>query len=230
MKAIFVTGTDTGVGKSVVTGLLARFLLRKGRRVITQKWIETGSRGFPGDIRVHLKLMRKPRGYLKDLLPHVSPYAFAFGASPHLAAGLEKRKINKEKIKKSFKFLSKRFDFVIVEGIGGALVPLSKRTLIIDIAKDMGLPVLIVAGNKLGAINHTLLTVEAIQRRGMDIIGIVFNDGVGRRGSIILRDNPRIVKRISGERILGALPRIRDKNRLYKEFLPIGKRIEWIAG
>ena len=100
---------------------------------------------------------------------------------------------------------------------------MSEEILVIDIAKELGLPVLIVAGNKLGAINHTLLTIEAVKKRGMDIVGIIFNNLCKRTDKVILRDNPRIIKRLTGEVILGTLPRLKNKD-LYKAFAPIGKK------
>lgn len=225
IRAIFVTGTDTGIGKTVITGLLARFLLDRGYRVITQKWIQTGSRNFPEDIRAHLKLMQKRKQHIKNYLSYVAPYIFEFASSPHLAARLKKRKIDGDRIKRNFKFLLDKFNYVIVEGIGGALVPFNERRLVIDIARELNLPILIVANNKLGAINHTLLTIEAIRRRNMKIMGIIFNNQAGKVKKSILRDNPRIVKRLTGEDILGVLPRIKDRDLLYKKFISIGKRI-----
>ncbi len=231
MSGIFITGTDTGVGKTIVTGLLGRYLSGEGYRVITQKWIQAGGKGFPPDIGLHLKLMKIQKKDIKDYLPHMSPYAFRFASSPHLAASMEERSIKPEEIKDSFKFLSGNFDFVIAEGIGGALVPFNGRKLVIDIARELGLPVLIVAGNKLGAINHTLLTIEAIKKRKMKIIGIVFNNQRTGINRIILRDNPRIIKTLTGEAVLGTLPRLKNQSHLYKAFTPIGKRIlEWIIG
>lgn len=238
MTGIYVTGTDTGVGKTVITGLLGRYLKETGYRVITQKWIETGVGKSPSDIDLHLRLIKMQKKDIKDYLPYVSCYTFRFASSPHLAASLEKRRVRTDRIKKSFRFLSKRFDFVIVEGLGGALVPLSGKRLVIDIAKELGLPVLVVAGNKLGAINHTVLTVEAIKKRGMKIVGIIFNNLYKRGDKIILRDNPRIIKRLTGEVALGTLAHSKDKELLYKTFAPIGKRIiteqtrdnRWIAG
>ncbi|MBL7068375.1 MAG: dethiobiotin synthase [Candidatus Omnitrophica bacterium] len=195
MRGIFVTGTDTGVGKTVVTGLLARYLSDGGYSVITQKWIETGSKGFSKDIDMHLKLMGKRRKDIKDFLPHVSPYVFKFASSPHLAAKLERERINKDKIKKSFRVLQKRHDFVIVEGVGGALVPYNEKRLVIDIAKELKLPVIVVAENRLGAINHTLLTIEAIKARKMKVVGVIFNDWRGKTDRKILKDNIRIIKK-----------------------------------
>lgn len=208
MKGIFVTGTDTGVGKTVVTSLLARYLRDKGINVVTQKWVLSGAKSAKTTPRL--------------------PYTFKFASSPHLAAKLERKKISVEKIKKSYQLLEKNFDFVIVEGIGGALVPLNHKKLVIDIAKELKLPVVIVAANKLGAINHTLLTVEAIRRRGMNIIGIIFNNLSTKTNKIILKDNVEIIKKLTGEKILGVLPRIKAKDSLCQQFLPFLDT--WISG
>ncbi|HLD83034.1 MAG TPA: dethiobiotin synthase [Candidatus Omnitrophota bacterium] len=205
MNALFITGTDTGVGKTVVTGILARLLQDKGYKVITQKWIQTGCRGFSSDIREHLKIMSKSESEIRDYLDLVFPYTFKLAASPHLASKLEKKRIKAQKIIRSFKALAKRFDFVIVEGIGGALVPYDEKHLVIDIAKKLKLPVLVVAQNKLGAINHTLLTIEALKKRRMKILGILFNDAKGT-SSMVLKDNPKIIKSLTKEKILGVLP------------------------
>ena len=226
MKAVFVTGTDTGVGKTTVSGLLGRFLLSRGYRTVTQKWIQTGADKSGTDIDVHLRLMKRKRQDLDPFQSLVSPFIFNFASSPHLAAFIEKKTINIEKIKQDFKSLSENFDFVIVEGIGGVLVPLNTKKLVIDIANDLGLPTLIVADNKLGAINHTLLTIEALKRRKIKIIGIIFNNLSGNTDKIIMDDNPKIIKILTGEKILGILPRSDDSELLYKKFIPIGKDIE----
>lgn len=222
MKAIFVTGTDTGVGKTVVTGLVARYIQEMGYNVITQKWIQSGS-SLPKDINLHLRLMRKKKDYVKRYFNYVCPYIFKFPSSPHLASIIEKKRISAKEIKRSFNQLSNIFDFVVVEGIGGALVPYNKKGLVIDIAKELKLPTLIVAANKLGAINHTLLTVEALRKRKLKILGIVFNNL--KKENVILKDNPKIIKKVSRETILGVLPYRKNKNFLYKHFLPMGRRL-----
>ncbi|MBN1405892.1 MAG: dethiobiotin synthase, partial [Candidatus Omnitrophica bacterium] len=111
MKAIFIAGTDTRAGKTVVTGLLSKYLQSKGCSVITQKWINTGKKEHAHDSCV---------------------YQLKFAASPHLSARLEKKKIEKEKIKKNFKEAARISDFAIIEGTGGALVPFNKNELMID--------------------------------------------------------------------------------------------------
>ena len=230
MKAIFVTGTDTGVGKTVICGLLGRLLSDKGYNVITQKWVQSGSGSFPEDVDSHLKLMGLCRRDIKDYLSHVCPYNYRFPASPHLAAIRENKKISAARIKKSFAFLAKRFDLVIVEASGGALVPISRKKLLIDIAKELKLPVLVVAENRLGAINHTLLTIEAIRVRRMKMAGIIFNNLSEGTDVRILKDNPKIITALTGEKALGTLPWMKNKNSLYNAFIPIGKRIKWIVG
>ncbi len=225
MKGIFVTGTDTGVGKTIVTGLLAKFLKDKGYKVITQKWVETGSCRFSKDVNFHLKLINKKKRELRDHLSDISPYTFKFRSSPHLASSLTKRKISIERIKKSFKSLEKAFNFVVVEGVGGALVPLTRDKLVIDVAGELNLPVLVVVGNKLGTINHTLLTLEALKARKMKIIGVVFNNLGNKESKLILKDNPKIIETISGQKSLGSLPWTKDIDRLHKNFRKIGKKI-----
>lgn len=223
MRGIFVTGTGTGAGKSIVTGLLAKYLREKGYKAVTQKWVQTGSR-IPADINLHLRIMGAAKGKIKNYLSYICPYVFKLPASPHLAAKAEKKIIKIAKIKESFKLLSSKFDFVIVEGVGGALVPVNEKRLVIDIAKELGLPVLVVAQNKLGAINHTLMTIEVLKHRKMKILGILFNNSPGQN-KLILEDNPGIVKKMTGEEILGVLPWNKRFDLLYKNFLPIAGKI-----
>jgi len=196
MRAIFVTGTDTGVGKTYVCGLLLKYLKNKGIKAVTQKWIQTGCKSVNEsdlgkcDFDSNLRL----------------PYIFKMPASPHLAANLEKRRISKKIIINSFKALQKKYDFVIVEGAGGALVPVNGKECIIDITAQLNLPVLLVAQNKLGAINHTLLTIEALRKRKIKILGVVFNNARDQDKKI-LADNPKIVAKLGKVKILAILPR-----------------------
>jgi len=225
MKAVFVTGTDTGVGKTLVAGLLARYLREQGYRAITQKWVQTGTRDFPSDIPTHLKLMGMKQEAIQEHEEDVTPYVFELAASPHLAAAHENTSIDTRKIIASFRRLSKEFDTVIVEGAGGILVPLNKKKLLIDVVETLALPVVVVAANKLGAINHTLLTVEALQTRNIEVLGIVFNTLDRRQDETVLQDNPKIVKTFARVPILGQLPWSTDSQRLYHDFKPIAKKI-----
>ncbi|MDD5136383.1 MAG: dethiobiotin synthase [Candidatus Omnitrophica bacterium] len=174
MNAIFVAGTDTGVGKTFVTKLIARRLSARGCKVATQKWVETG--------------VRKSRAV----------YSFRMAASPHLAARREKKAIDIKKIKAALKKLSKKNDIVIVEGTGGLLVPLTGKKLLIDVVKALKIPVLLVSANRLGAINQTLLSIEALRARKMALLGVVFNNIPKKENALILKDNPKIVKKFIG--------------------------------
>lgn len=225
MRSIFIAGTDTGIGKTIVTGCLFRYLIEKGYSAITQKWVQTGSNSIlSSDIRIHFKISKQDLNTMKEYIPLILPHIFKTPFSPHLASKLENRKINIHKIKKSFRTLSVRFDFVIVEGVGGVLVPVNKNKLAIDIVKELKLPVLLVAGNKLGAINHTLLTIEALDSRKIKILGLIFNN-LKEQNRIILKDNPQIIKALSGKRILGVLPYKSTYETIYKKFIPIGDKI-----
>ncbi|MDP2912438.1 MAG: dethiobiotin synthase [Candidatus Omnitrophota bacterium] len=226
MNVIFIAGTDTGVGKTIVTGLLGRYLVSRGRRVVTQKWVQTGAGAAPGqDMAVHLKLMGKSAEDFGDSLPLMNPYFFRFAASPHLAARLENKPIDAAKIKRSVKKLSRRFDLCLIEGTGGLLVPFDDGRLLIDIVKELKIPVLVVAKNSLGAINHTLLSIEALKNRGIEILGIVFNNISKCEDKVILRDNKKIIGRLSKQTIIGELPWAKNFGLLYAKFKPLGARI-----
>ena len=226
-NAIFITGTDTSVGKTVITGLLGRFLAAEGMNVITQKWVQTGSSEDSPDISTHIEFMGGDAGKNEEYRALTTPYILEFPSSPHLAASLEKKRIDANRIEGAFYQLEKEFDFVLVEGSGGLMVPIDEENLIIDIAENIGLGVLIVAENRLGAINQTLLTVEALKRRNMPIVGIVFNRLTELEEEVILKDNIEIIGKLTGEEVLGELGYNKDKDidAFYKDFIPIGESI-----
>ncbi|MEW6481396.1 MAG: dethiobiotin synthase [bacterium] len=217
VKGIFITGTDTGVGKTLLTGLLGRYLLERGLNVVTQKWVDAGGL----DIKTHFRLMKKKPSFPIDYL---CPYTFKFPSSPHLSSKLENKIVKPEIIKDKFLFLKEKYDIVLIEGTGGLLTPISRKALLIDIAKELSLPVLLVSRNKLGTINHSLLTIEALKNRNMEILGIVFNNPKREKGEI-LKDNPKIIKGLTKIKVFGRLPWMNDKEALYRAFIPIGKRI-----
>jgi len=175
MGILFVTGIDTGIGKSVATGLMARWLAQRGRTVITQKLVQTGCRGpVAEDIAVHRKLMGT--GLLDvDHAGTTCPFIFAYPASPHLAARLEGRMVDTAVIDRATDRLAARFEHVLVEGVGGALVPLAGSLTVLDYVAQRRYPLIVVGSLRLGGINHTLLTLEAAERRGVAVRGLVLN-------------------------------------------------------
>jgi dethiobiotin synthetase len=145
----------------------------------------------------------------------VSPYLFKKPLAPSVAAEQEGKNINPVKIFKAFDVLSKRHDFMIVEGSGGILVPLSGRYTYLDFAKELGLPVLIVARPGLGTINHTLLTVSALRQCKLNIAGIVINHALDQKSGLTERTSPNVIENLSGIKILDIIQNgYRDFNNL----------------
>jgi len=174
MAVYFISGSDTGCGKTFVTGTLARRALEAGRSVTTQKFIQTGCRGISEDIVEHRRLMARPPDAL-DEDGTTCPYVLEFPASPHLAAEMEGVAIDCGHIKRCTEILQSRFDTVFIEGAGGLMVPVTRDYLTIDYIVENQLPLIFVASAKLGSINHTLLSLEACRARGVRLAQFVFN-------------------------------------------------------
>lgn len=170
----FVTGTDTDVGKTFSTGWIARQWIEQGHRTITQKLVQTGSDHGSPDIDVHRRLMQM--NFPEDEAGLTAPEVFPYPCSPHMASALQNRAIDFEKILKATQVLSERYDRVIVEGAGGIMVPLTEELLTIDFVARQKWPIIFVTSGKLGSINHTLLSLEAMKNRGMELGYLIFND------------------------------------------------------
>jgi dethiobiotin synthetase len=174
MGVVFVGGIDTGIGKTVVAGLIGLHLRRLGGRAVTQKLVETGGEGISKDIRSHRTMMGM------KLLPEdreglTCPYLFPFPASPHLAAAREGVTIDTGVIDRATDILLDRFDDVVIEGVGGLAVPLNEEVTTLDYLSGKSYPLIIVSSSRLGSINHTLLTLRAARERDLDLRGIAYN-------------------------------------------------------
>ena len=170
----FVSGIDTDTGKSYATGIIARQLLDEGKRVITQKLIQTGNVGHSEDIDLHRKLMGIDYT-AEDKSGLTMPEIFSYPASPHLASRLDNRPIDFDKIDDATAQLSKLYDVVLLEGAGGLMVPLTEEFLTIDYLAAKGYPLIFITSGKLGSINHTLLSLEAIRSRGIQLDTVAYN-------------------------------------------------------
>ena len=171
---IFVSGIDTGVGKSFATGYIAKEWNAKGIRTITQKFIQTGNDDISEDIETHRKIAGT--GFLpEDESRLTMPEIYSYPCSPHLAAEIDGRPINFSKIEKAAEILAGQYDRVLQEGAGGLMVPLTRDLLTIDYVRNRQLPLILVTSGKLGSINHTLLSLEAIKSRGIRLHSLVFN-------------------------------------------------------
>ena len=173
-NVFFVSGIDTDAGKSYATGYLAREWNMNGKRTITQKFIQTGNVGHSEDIDLHRRIMGIPFTQ-EDKERLTMPEIFSYPASPHLASRLDNRPIDFAKIKRSTQELSERYDYVLLEGAGGLMVPLTTELLTIDYIAHEQYPLIFVTSGKLGSINHTLLSLEAIQRRGITLDTVLYN-------------------------------------------------------
>jgi len=197
MPGIFITGTDTGVGKTYVTAWLARNLMAQGFDVGVMKPISTGP--LKENDAVYLKKTLE----LKDSLDLINPIRLKHPLAPLPAAKIENRKLNIENIFRAYKKLLKRHDLILVEGIGGVLVPITKKYFVADLIKDLGLPAIIVARAGLGTINHTLLTVEALKKRKISVLGIILNGFKGK--DLAEKTNAEVIEKISGVPVLANL-------------------------
>ena len=170
----FVSGIEPDAGKSYATGIIARQLLDEGKRVITQKLIQTGNVGHSEDIDLHRKLMGIDYT-TEDKAGLTMPEIFSYPASPHLASRLDNRPIDFEKIDDATEQLSELYDVVLLEGAGGLMVPLTEELLTIDYLAAKGYPLIFITSGKLGSINHTLLSLEAIRSRGIQLDTVAYN-------------------------------------------------------
>lgn len=216
MKGYFVTGTDTGVGKTIVSAILINIFKAQGLRTGAMKPFETGCRR-EGDVLVPSDGM-----FLKDVagmdepVNFVTPVCFEKPLAPMVAAELEGIEINIEAVRKSYQYLRGRYDAIVVEGVGGLLVPIKRDYFVVDLIKEFGLPVIVVSRPILGTINHTLLTVNHLLRENITVEGIIFNYPLPPGRSIAEETNPRVISELTDVPVIGVVPHLKtfDNNSL----------------
>ena len=174
MPGLFITGTDTAVGKTFVVRGIASVLRARGRRVGVMKPVETGCGAGIARRPADALALRAAAGSTLSL-EHICPYQLNAPLAPDVAARLENTRIDPAVIVVAFRSIEAKHDLTLVEGAGGLLVPIVERYTMADLAADLDMPLLVVVDSKLGAINHTLLTLEAAAARGLPISGYVLN-------------------------------------------------------
>ena len=190
---IFITGIDTDSGKSIVTGLIAKYIRKNNKTVITQKYVQTGCTEIAEDILSHRKIMNI--GLLDEDIQQITcSYLFKHPASPHLAAEMEDIKIDSRLFTDSTKMLEQDYEYILMEGAGGLMVPLNTETLLIDYVQDLNYPIILVSSSKLGSINHTLLSSETLKNRNMNVIGLVYNQ-FPNTDEFITRDSEKMIQK-----------------------------------
>ena len=204
---VFITGTDTGVGKTVVTAALALHLKRRGLTVGVMKPIETGvSAGGEA---------RSDAGRLRSIVESeetwgaICPYSFELPLAPLTAAQLTGLSINPGTISKIYRLLCSRYECMVVEGVGGVQVPITRSDNVLSLIKHLRLPVIVVGRSGLGGINHALLTVEALRRQKIRMIALVLNRTHPVRSALARvqeRSTVEILRKQSGIPVIGPLP------------------------
>ena len=182
MSVLFISGIDTDIGKTYATGMIAKALMQQGVNVITQKLVQTGvainldngEMNIADDIVTHRQLMGMAMQPC-DIDSTTCPYRYEKPASPHLAAKLANGVLNPDVITSATKSLQADYEVVLLEGAGGLLVPITEQLLTLDYIVTQGYPVILVTSGRLGSINHTLLSLEAIRARGLTMHSVIYN-------------------------------------------------------
>jgi dethiobiotin synthetase len=200
---VFVTGTDTGVGKTVVGCALARALRARGLDVGVMKPIETG---VGPDGPLDALALREAAGS-RDELDLVCPQRFALPAAATVAAAAEGKRVDLAAVRSAFAQLAQRHSWMLVEGAGGLLAPAADGLSMADLARELGLPLLLVARASLGTINHTRLALEAAETRGLALAGVVISHGAAALPAADLANLEELRTELGARRI-GEIPRL----------------------
>ena len=197
-SGFFITGTDTGVGKTAVAAGLVRAFRARGMDVGVMKPVSTGKSNDARALR--------EAAAVRDAMEEINPVSLRAPVSPNVAARLEAKTVDVDAVLEAYARLRSKHSCMIVEGVGGLLVPIREDFLVVDLAARTGLPLIVVARTALGTINHTLLTLEAAAARDLKVCGVVYCAGQAGPVDIPARTSPDVVTRCSGVPSLGSIP------------------------
>ena len=204
MNGLFITGTDTDVGKTAFSALLLAELRRRKINAAPMKPAQTGCCGNVPDLDYSLAMAEMQ--VERETYSLMAPYTFEPACSPHLAAELNGTEIEIAEIVIAARMLASEYDLIIAEGAGGVLVPLNRRENMLDLIQALRIPVIIAARPGLGTINHTLLTLRALRSDGLDIAGIVFVASTHEESGFIEEDNGTTIEQFGKVPVLGTIP------------------------
>lgn len=205
VNGVFVTGTDTDCGKTIISGGIARALLHKGFNVGVMKPVATwgdprrepgGRKRWISEDAMHLR----QSAATSDSFDLINPICYKAAMAPWPAARLEKKAINLNPIFNAYRELCRRHDFMVVEGVGGLMVPIKRDFFVLDLISRMHLAAIVVAHPDLGTINHTLLTVNALKKAGIPLAGVIINNWKGKTRAE--QTNPYVLRKILNRNIL----------------------------
>lgn len=209
-KGFFITGTDTGVGKTVVAAALVCAIRSGGQSVCGIKPIESGCSRLSDVLIPPDGMFLKEISHAEEQINRLTQFCLEAPLAPMVAAELENVDIVPEYIKHRFDELSLKYDALVVEGIGGILVPIKKGFFVLDLMEMLELPVIVVASPYLGTINHTLLTVDCALRAGLDVAGVVMNFRRPFEGTPAEETNAHAIERLSPVPLIGVMPFVKD--------------------
>lgn len=204
MKSLFITGTDTDIGKTFVTAGIVKYLVARGVNAVPAKPVQTGCvNGIPEDLEFSLKTIELilPDAVLRKLCP----LRFTPACSPHLAAELAGFSIDLQEMVTGLKNLQSDFECVVAEGAGGIMVPLGNHKTMLDLMIELDWPVVLVSSNKLGTINHTLLSINALRLAKLNVAGVVVNNS-SQPSRLISKSNTDAIRKYGNIDILGEIP------------------------
>jgi dethiobiotin synthetase len=204
---IFITGTDTDVGKTFIAAGISAALSARGIDVGVYKPMLSGmDRTDKNSDAMILKTMSADTSPIED----ITPFHFKEPLAPYIAAKLQGISISKSDIMSHWETVKNRHEFFIVEGAGGISVPYGEDFLVSDIAVEIGFPIVVVARANLGTVNHTYLTIEYAKRLGLDILGVIINGLDQSRAGIAETTNPKLIEKLCNVSILGIIPQMHN--------------------
>ncbi|WP_257350201.1 dethiobiotin synthase [Pseudalkalibacillus decolorationis] len=202
-SGFFITGTDTEVGKTFVTGAIAAVLKENGMDVGVFKPMLSGiKREDPSSDTSYLKRMAGDSSPLEK----ITPFQFEEPLAPYVAASRSGQHVSMNEVLDAWEDIKPLHDFFFIEGAGGIAVPFGEDYLVSDVARAIGYPLIIVARPNLGTVNHTLLTIDYAKKAGIEVLGVVINGLKEDEAGVAEETNPTIIEQFSGVPVLGVLP------------------------
>ena len=234
-NGVFVTGTDTEIGKTVITAGLISALQDEGYDIGGMKPFQSGSYIENGELLAHDVEFILRHTNINDDYDLLNPVRLGPALAPSVAADIEDKEISVCEVELAYQELQQRHQGLVVEGAGGLMVPLAENFLIPDLIKLLDLPVIIVARPNLGTINHSVLTVKTARNLGLDVLGVVINNYPQQEAGIVEESNPALISKLADVPILGVVPHLPqleneannvDLGIVIKEHLDLEKVIE----